>query len=228
MSGTISDETSPTTTRVVARNRRRVLDRVRAHIERAGTADLSMREIAVVADVSPRTLYNLFGDRQGLLRALVERTLDEVDLAIEVIDAADPIDRIRATVGAAIDAVVGSLPAVVLPHILSDVELRWELAQRWRVGDRLVAEIGAAQRDGQLLDDIAPARLVDQIGVGLLHLLGGWSTGAVDGHQLRAGSLHTVDLALLAICPPDLRPRLRSHAMQQITALPDVHQRPAP
>ena len=93
--------------RVRTRNRRRILTAVADLIESTGIDDASMRQIADAAEVSVRTLYNLFGDKQGLLRALVHESVDEVDLEI----GRPAVDRVLGRC-MAVDLVEGVLHAV--------------------------------------------------------------------------------------------------------------------
>ncbi len=50
-----------------------------AHVTETGSLDFSIAEIATRAGVSPRTIYNHFGDRQGLVDALSEYAGREMD-----------------------------------------------------------------------------------------------------------------------------------------------------
>ena len=68
--------------RVRARSSRRILDAARSLVEAGGLDELSMRRLAQEADVSVRTIYNLFGDKDGLLRALVRESFDAMDAAV--------------------------------------------------------------------------------------------------------------------------------------------------
>src|SRR5918994_1548345 len=86
--------------RVRARSSRRILDAARSLVERDG---LSMRRLAGEADVSVRTIYNLFDDKDGLLRALVRESFDAMDAAVGDLDADDPIDRVWQAVALSIE-----------------------------------------------------------------------------------------------------------------------------
>ncbi|MBX3314035.1 MAG: TetR/AcrR family transcriptional regulator [Actinobacteria bacterium] len=197
--------------RVRARNRRRILGAVTDLIESTGIDDASMRQIADAAEVSVRTLYNLFGDKQGLLRALVHESVDEVDLAVGRVVATDPVERTWEVVEVAFRTVTTSLSRAVLRPVLTDDELLVQLAQRWQVQGLMVDEIARAQRTGELLDDLGAEELVDQVGPILLHLLRSWAAGAIDDDALVAGALRALDLCLLAVAPPDQRARLLAH-----------------
>ena len=201
------------TTRVRARNGRRVLAAVREHVAVDGIDDASMRELAVAADVSVRTLYNLFDDRTGLVRALVLDFIADINLAVGDLEATTSVARLWEATELAMGAVATSLPRSVLASALDDPELLVQLSQRWDVRDVLVGEIRRAQEAGELHDDLDPNRLVDQVGMAMLNLLRGWAADLIDDDALVAGTLHALDICLLAIAPPDQRDRLRDHAL---------------
>lgn len=62
------------------RTRERILRATRRLIERHGTTDVSMEQIAGAADVTRRTIYDHFGSRAGLLVALAEQADRDSDL----------------------------------------------------------------------------------------------------------------------------------------------------
>ncbi len=62
--------------RQTANRRRQMLDAAEALIRQSGSTDFSMRVLATAAEVSPATPYNFFGSKEGLLFALLQRTLD--------------------------------------------------------------------------------------------------------------------------------------------------------
>ena len=84
----------PARSRVRDRNSRRILDVARTFVESFGLEELSMRRLASEADVSVRTLYNLFGDKSGLVAAFLRYSLDATVGAVNDISETDPIERI--------------------------------------------------------------------------------------------------------------------------------------
>lgn len=211
--------------RVQDRNRRRILADTRAYIERDGIDAMSMRIVADQAGVSVRTLYNLFGDRNGLIRALVQDSLDDVSVAVDDIAATDPLERIWEVVGTAVDTIAESLPRSVVGVVVSDDELLWQLSGRWPVQALLHDGLVAGTRADLFYDDVAPGMIVDHVGMVLLHLLRRWASGDVDDAQLRAGTLHAVDVSLLAVARPTVRKKVRDHAADLGPLLPDVRGR---
>ncbi|OFJ52906.1 TetR/AcrR family transcriptional regulator [Mycolicibacterium grossiae] len=64
-------------------------------LDRDGTAGVTIRAVAGAAEVAPMSVYNRFGNKDGLLVALATRALDELAKAIATPDGAAPEDRFR-------------------------------------------------------------------------------------------------------------------------------------
>ena len=109
--------------RVQERTSRHVLDAARAFIDAHGVEKLSMRRLAEEAEVSVRTLYNHFGDKEGLLTALVQRSLDSIDVAVHHLSATDPIERIWEAITISIDKTVADIPKSVVRAVVMDDRL---------------------------------------------------------------------------------------------------------
>src|SRR4051812_6211379 len=136
--------------RVQQRTSRRVLDAARSFIEQHGVEQLSMRRLADEAEVSVRTLYNHFGGKEGLLTALVQRSLDAMDVEVHQIAARDPIERIWEAIAVSIDNMVSDVPKAVVRAILMDDRLVSQMNKQWTGWNVIVTEIGAAMHSGAL------------------------------------------------------------------------------
>src|SRR5438270_6630892 len=180
--------------RVHERTSRHVLDTALAVIEARGVEQLSMRRLAGEAGVSVRTLYNHFGDKEGLLTALVQRSLDSVDVAVHHLSATDPIERIWEAVAVSIDRTVADIPKAVVRAVLMDDRLVNLVNVRWSGWDLIVSEIGAATRAGALRPDIDPVLLAENAAMVLFHLQRRWTADEIDDNELRAGALHAFDI----------------------------------
>ena len=91
-----------------ARNREKVLDAARRLFEERGVANVTIEEIASQAGVGKGTVFHRFGDRAGLVMALVddeERALQERILRgpPPLGPGAPPADRLAALVDALVD-----------------------------------------------------------------------------------------------------------------------------
>lgn len=197
--------------RAQQRTSRRVLDAARAFIEVHGVEQLSMRRLADHAEVSVRTLYNHFGDKEGLLTALVQRSLDSMDVAVHQIAAADPVERIWEAVSLSVDTMVADVPKAVVRTILMDDRLVNQVSARWAGWELIVTEIQAAMRSGALRADIDPDVLAEQAAMVLFHLQRRWTAGDINDVELRASALSGFDIALLAIARPRARARILQH-----------------
>ena len=198
--------------RAQERTRRHVLDAARGFVEEHGVEQLSMRRLADEAGVSVRTLYNHFGDKDGLLTALIQRSLDSMDVAVHHLSSEDPIERIWEAISVSIDKVVADIPKAVVRAVLMDDRLLSQIDRRWTGWELIITEIRAATRRGALRDDIEPEVLADHAGMALFHLQRRWTAGEIDTNELRAGALRAFDLCLLTVARPKARARILNHA----------------
>jgi len=197
--------------RVRARSSRRILDAARQVLDLDGADGLSMRRLADEAEVSVRTIYNLFGDKQGLFEALVRESFDAMADAVGDLAAEDPIERIWEAVGVSVEVNCRYVPRAVVALVVTDGVLQRDLARLWPGRDLVLEAIGAATRSRMLRADLAPEVLVAQAGATFLLLLWLWSQGELDEGPLRAGALTAFDVSLLAIATPRTRKRLLAH-----------------
>jgi AcrR family transcriptional regulator len=197
--------------RVRARSSRRILDAARSLVELGGNEGLSMRRVAQEADVSVRTIYNLFGDKDGLLEALVRESFDAMDAAVAGLDAADPIDRIWQAVALSIEMNCRYVPRAIVAAVVTDATLQRQLSSHWPGLELTLDAIRTATRSRALRADLAAETLVEHAGAVFLQLLWRWSQGEIDEPALTAGVLHAFDVCLLAVATPRVRARLLDH-----------------
>jgi AcrR family transcriptional regulator len=206
--------------RVRARSSRRILDAARRLVDSGGLDELSMRRLAHEADVSVRTIYNLFGDKGGLVRALVRDSFDAMDVAVGALDAEDPIDRIWQAVSISIEVNCRYVPRAVVAAVVTDATLQRDLSTYWPGLELTLDAIRAATRSRALRADLAAETLVEHAGAVFLHLLWRWSQGEIDEAALTAGVLHGFDVCLLAVATPRVRSRLLAHVADLEPRLP--------
>jgi AcrR family transcriptional regulator len=72
-----------------------LLNAAEAVLDRDGVDGVTIRAVAQHAEVSPMSVYNRFGSKDGLTTALALRTLGQLAQAIDVTDDIDPIERFR-------------------------------------------------------------------------------------------------------------------------------------
>jgi AcrR family transcriptional regulator len=214
--------TSTPTSRVRARSSRRVLDAARELVERDGLDQLSMRRLAAAADVSVRTIYNLFGDRDGVVTALVIESFEVMEAAVAQLEATDPLERIWEAVTISVDSNCRYVPKAVVAAVVADPALYEQLGSRWRGTDLILDAVDAATRGGALRDDLPGERLVEHAGAVFLHALARWAADDIDERALAAMALHAFDVCLLAIARPKARARLLEHVAELEPLLPPL------
>jgi AcrR family transcriptional regulator len=196
---------------VQERSRRRILDAARRLVEARDLDALSMRDLAAEADVSVRTIYNVIGDKDRVITALVQDSFDAIDARLENSEVTDPIERIWEAVATSVDAYAQNVPRAIIVAVITDLRLNAAVAPRW-TGRRIVLDaIEHAVRSGALRDDVAPVRLLDQAGPTHAHRLHQWAVRAIDDASLHASVLYAYDVSLLAVARPRVRTRLLEH-----------------
>ena len=78
----------------LAERRKRILKETLRLLKEQAPTDISMAQIAEHSDVSTKTLYNLFKNRNGLLLAAAAQTRTETQSSLPVISAPNGISRI--------------------------------------------------------------------------------------------------------------------------------------
>lgn len=74
--------------------RQRILDAAEALIRQTASIEFSMRQLAAAAEVSLATPFNLFGSKEGVLYALLARTLDEITVTGLRFREGDPMPHV--------------------------------------------------------------------------------------------------------------------------------------
>ena len=147
------------------RTRSDVLQAAGELIAGGGVESLSMRRLAERAGVAVGTLYNQFGDRDGILVAFVSNGLDGLERSLDEDAAADPIDATR-QVFEGLDATIASAIDVWKP-VFAVITTSPDLAGMGAVGDRFVqlveGDLGKAAAAGMFAKDIDVERLARHI-----------------------------------------------------------------
>ena len=81
-----------------SRRRGRILDASRELIRSSSIDQVSIDQIAAVADVAPATVYNLLGPRAAIWAALIDDVLDELDERLTRLAGDDPVAMARAVI----------------------------------------------------------------------------------------------------------------------------------
>jgi AcrR family transcriptional regulator len=194
------------------RNRRRVLRAARALVAQHGLEALTMRQLALEAEMSVASLYNLIGGRDEIVRALGMYFLEELDEAFVQLKAHNPLERARELLIAVMDAVIKELPKSVLLAWLSDAQLYTKLVPSWQPSVALADELDAMVSAGMLTNELSVSLIAKQVWRMHMGFLREWAAGSIDEQVLRAAILYNLDLCLLAVATPASRKHLLAHA----------------
>lgn len=72
-----------------------LLDAAETVLDRDGSSGVTIRAVASQAEVAPMSVYNRFGNKDGLIVALAMRTLEQLGGAIDVAEVDNPAERFR-------------------------------------------------------------------------------------------------------------------------------------
>lgn len=213
--GAAADAPATQRERNVAARRQRILDAARAILVRDGMAGLSMRRLATESGLAVKTLYNLWGDRAGILRALVDQAMDRMDLALErEAPLADPLERCRAVVTVTVRQLVAD-EAVSRSMVLAYYQGLGEQTRpsrrvTHRASQMQAVAIRAAVAQGLLRDRLDPDVLGRQIYHGYEMAHAQWAFGLIDEREFRARALYGLWVALLGVASDAVRPAIEA------------------
>jgi AcrR family transcriptional regulator len=183
------------------RTRRDVIDAAGALIAEGGVDGLTMRKLAERASVAVATLYNQFGDRDGVLVAFVSSGLDQLEVELDAQPDAGPIDTTR-QLFEMLDDNFAAEPEVWKP-IFASLKSGIGAHGMGEVGDRVVAYIESdfskAAADGRFVVDCHIENLARHVFNLRMNKLEKWAKSIIDWNQYRASSLLSLELTLAAV-----------------------------
>jgi len=193
------------------RTRRSVLDATGELIAESGVDGLTMRKLAERAGVAVATLYNQFGDREGVIVAFVSSGLDQLEVDLGAQPGAGAIETTR-QLFEGLDAACSTEPEVWRP-IFASMQTGLQTRGMGEVGDRVVALIEAdlskAAAGGMFAVDVDVAELARHIFITRTNRLEKWAHAAIEWDQYRSSSTLGLELILAAV----LREPFRSAAL---------------
>jgi len=199
----------------VEARRQRILQAARVLLTEGGLGALSMRKLAEAASLSVNTLYNLWGTREEILRALTLDAKHRIDATLPRPEPSDdPIDHCRLLVRATIRAMIGDQEPF-RPMILAWLEGEIQghpspvepMARSIQVLSRVIE---TAREQGVLDSPLKPEQVASQIHHGAQFAAIQWALGRIDDARFEARALYGLNLALLAIVSGDRRPEIQS------------------
>ena len=194
--------------------RQQILQAARVLLSRGGIAALSMRKLAKEAQLSVNTLYNLWGTREEILRAL---TLDarermEASLPIEA-SPADPIAYCRLLVGATIQELCRQhelFRPMILAWLEGEIAGEPSPIEPMEHSIGMLSQIIEMGRKNDLLEcPMKPEQVAWQIQHGAQFASIQWALGRIDDAQFEARALYGVNLAFLGMAHEDRRPEIQ-------------------
>ena len=199
------------------RTRRDVLDATGELIARDGLDGLTMRKLAERAGVAVATLYNQFGDRDGVLVAFVSAGLDQLELELDAQPDAGPIDTTRALFDA-LDATFAAEPEVWQP-IFASLKTGVGGHGMGAVGDRVVAyietDLAKAAAGGLFVAECDVAELARHVFNTRMNRLEKWAQSAIEWDAYRSSSTLGLELIVASLLVEPLRTDAlrRSHVL---------------
>lgn len=203
--------------------RHRILDAAALLIRRTGGTDFSMRALAEAAEVSPATPYNLFTSKEGLLYALLSRSLDEVTAGGLALRASDPLERVLEASEQAADIFLKD-PDFIRPlyqFLLGVVDPihRPKFVERslayWR------SALSAAEAEGLLSADFDAELLVYTLMGHFMGLLEFWIHDDIDARGFKARTVYDTVMLLLPLADDARRTRLTKRLREARRQLAD-------
>lgn len=202
--------------------RERILAAAQELIRATGSLGLSMRALAVKAEVSLATPYNLFGSKGAVLHALRLTVLEKLQHEMDQLRSRDPLDDLLhiAELGAATYAsdppfyrtLMGALMASNIG--IHDGEIEGGSVRLWQ------RPVEAAIRAGLLRADADAEFVARDLVISFLGVLDLWVRSVLDGEGLRSQLLYAFTLTLLGLSTDASRPKLLKHYHRFQSQLP--------
>jgi len=184
-----------------AQTRRDVIEAAGSLIAEGGVVGLTMRKLAERAGVAVATLYNQFGDRDGVIVAFVSSGLDQLEIELDEQPDAGPIDTTR-QLFEALDEECASEPEVWRP-IFASLRAGADTHGMGAVGDRVVSyiehDLAQASAAGLFAVDVDAEQLARHIFITRMNRLEKWANGIIEWDSYRSSSTLGLELILAAV-----------------------------
>jgi AcrR family transcriptional regulator len=192
------------------RRREEILVAAELLIRKGGLDALSMRALGEAAEVSVTTLYNLYEGKEGVLFALMNRALDELQLDHVQAADTDPIALSRAIIESAIDRFTSD--AAYYRPLVRGIHECVATPDTPRVVDRAESFferiVRAAVARGSIEAELAPGLVARQMLDAYTHASDHWALDLLDAAGFRAQALYGLDFAWLAVAARKERARI--------------------
>lgn len=203
------------------KRRARILGVARGLLARGGFDAMNLRELARLADVTVPTIYNLIGNKEELIVALMGEALAEIESRIETVADAAPLERAVAVVTAS-TALFAEDEDFYRPAFLAVEYLEQsgphhdKVARLYAWGRRFIDEgLAACRAAGLLRGEVPGAVAGDLVFRSYRANCRAWAAGQYTLAEFERLTLLDIHLALAA----DAVDAFRRPLLQKITAL---------
>ena len=222
----------PTSSGLRARNiearRQRILRAARLLMSEGGIGALSMRKLALKASLSVNTLYNLWGTREEILRALTVDASEKMEASLPIEESPeDPVAHCLFLVSATV-RLLCEHAELVRPMILAWLEgtmagQSTPVEPMQRSIDRIARLIEMAREQGLVAYSGKSQQIAWQIQHGSQFAFIQWALGRIDDDHFEARALYGANLAFLGLVPADRKGEIE----QSLARLESRLRRPA-
>ncbi len=190
--------------------KQQILEAARRLIQKDGLPHMSMRELAIEAQVSLKTPYNLFGSKAQVLGALLESFSVRVETALNELDLRDPIDALYALGRLSVQEFARDpnfyrslfMALMTTGELLPSLRNVQHYTTFWQRG--IDAGIAQGFFESRRHPDLV-ARHIQVMHRGLTEL---WIEGGIDLEGFETELLYGMTLSLLAVATQKGRPQL--------------------
>ena len=201
--------------RNVEARRQQILQAARVLLSRGGLGALSMRKLAEEASLSVNTLYNLWGTREEILKALTLDARDRMEATLQKnASPDDPLDYCRSLVRHTVRE-MSRQSELFRPMILAWLE--GEIAGHPSPVEPMAHGIGilseiirTARKRGLLESTLSPEQVAWQIQHGAQFAQVQWALGRIDDAHFEARALYGLNLAFLGLVKEERRPEIQA------------------
>jgi AcrR family transcriptional regulator len=211
----------PATVVAMQNRRERILSQARILLADGDPGAFSLRKLAVAAQVSVPTIYNLIGNRDAILVELGSQLIERIERHLDELEDAHSLEMAEAVVLLATDAVAedeefhraAELAMTRLPH---DAVLETESSRHYaRCVELQHRATRRAREQGLLRGEIDPELLARQIFQNYLQASSQWVRRQIDLAEFRKRALLGVYLYMAADAEETFRPILLEKITQQ-------------
>ncbi len=188
----------------VEARRQQILQAARTLLSRGGIGALSMRKLAEEASLSVNTLYNLWGTREEILRALTLDARERMEATLPIDPSpADPIAYCQTLVRATVREMCRQhelFRPMILAWLEGEIAGQASPIEPMAHSIRVLSQIiQAAQRSGVFECPMNPKHIAWQIEHGAQFASVQWALGRIDDAHFEARALYGLNLAFVGL-----------------------------